>query len=907
MALISDIHAEIDWTGAGTFGGTYDDITALVIGRIQTFIGVDSDTLTGYAGPSSIRFAVDNRDFRFSPFYTSSVLSVTPTYVAAGAASSGNGVAPTPALPAGMSLGDYMICRVYSREATDGTIAISKGWRELYNERSSGGLLAVFGRVYQTGDAAPTFTLGGHAAGDDITAQIAAWRHVNTARPIGVKGTIATNGSAQNIGAIAGITLGPKGMLIVVGGKLDDWTSVATLAQTGMTFVEIGETSLTTGNDAGAVWDYGTVDAGTALAVSAKTFTVTGGANAAGKGVMFSLNPEILTRPGPLVRIRDGANVLAIGRLTKVQPSSSPNQASVAVIEVSGITAEASNMQIVPLVEGVGDYEGTLIAEALTEAGLDDSGIETGDVVTGPFGTAGTSLVSLLSEVRKLEDTGRGFLHEDQASYRFLYHSKSHRESLLTSLATFSDASSPPLKYEAVAADDWVGHIFNRAKASATPWTLGSSSTLATIPGPISLQPGESAALVASYPDAPVATWAGHLRDVYYGSNVPVHQSVTAATSAGFDLTPTITYPATVTPGDLLLLLFISELDGTITTAPSGWNTALLNYTLPAGNVNFGVFFKTAVGTEDGLTFAGPTIASARRSAWQIVRDTSFNGKSVDVEITPTPSTATSSAPDTPSITPSWGALKSMFLSVLVSTTDSTLWNTTTPPSGYTFGLKTISPNGYGLNFSYRAESSGVTSENPGAWTMSSSKLWAGFTIAIRGARSSSLNVSAATPNTRDGAFTVSYDSGLGGGVGQQDIENVRITGTPLVLGDAIAVQSDYLPSQDPLKGVGIRTFPITPELFATAADAQDFTEETVERYGERQPVMSMSYLADIDSTHYAAAIARKVGDRITLIANNSMGLGISEDFFIESISRSIEDTTHEVTYTLSPAALTDP
>lgn len=906
MALLGDPRVEIDWDGAGDFSHSDADITELIIGQIQSFTGVDSDTLTGYAGPGSIRFLADNRDFRFSPFYTSSVLSVTPTYVAAGAASSGNGVAPTPALPAGLQLGDYMICRVYSREATDGTIAISKGWKTIYNERSSGGILAIFGRVYQTGDIAPTLTLGGHAAGDDITAQIAAWRHVNTARPIGVKGTIGTNGSQANIGAIGGITLGAKGLVIVAGGKLDDWTSVATLSQSGMTFVEIGETALTTGNDAGAVWDYGTVDAGTELAVSAKTFTVTGGASAAGKGVMFSLNPELLTRPGPLMRQRDGASVLWIGRLGKVQPSSAPTSAPVAQIEGVGILAEASNLQIVPLVEGVGDYEGTLIAEALTETDLDDSGIETGDVVTGPFGTAGTSLVSLLSEIRRLEDTGRGFLHEDQESYRLLYHSNSHRESLLTSLATFSDAASPPLKYEAVSADDWVGHVFNRAKASVSPWTLGASATLVTLDGPISINPGGSAGLVASYPDAPVATWAGHLRDVYYGSNVPVHQSITGGTSAGFDLTPTITYPATVTPGDLLLLLFISEIDATITTPPSGWNTALLNYTLPAGSVNFGVFYKTADGTEDGLTFSGPTIATARRSAWQIYRETSYNGKDVDVEVTPTPNTGTSTAPDSPSITPSWGAKAEMFLSVVIQPAGVIL-NPTAAPSGYTGTLKTSSANGYLLYSSRRPESSGVTSEDPGAWTTDVSRLWAAFTVAIRGARSVSSNVSGSTPNTRDGAFSIAYDTGLGGGVGTQDIENVRITGTPLIEGETITVQADYLPSQDPLKGVGIRTFPLQPTLFATAAAAQDFADETVLHYGERQPVMRLTYKADIDSTHYAQALARKVGDRITLIANNSMGLGISEDFFIESISRVIEDTSHEVTYALSPASLTDP
>lgn len=903
MALITDTHVEIDFTGAGDFSGSDDDITALIIGRIQSFTGVDSDTLTGYAGAGSLRFMVDNRDSRFSPFFTESVLSVEPTFVAAGTSSTGNGAAPTPALPAGLQLGDYMLAVVYSRESTDGTIAISRGWKELYNARSSGGILAIWGRAYQTGDAAPTFTLTGHAAGDDVIGQIAAWRHVNLARPIGVKGTLDTNASAQNIGAISGITLGAKGLLIVIGGKQDDWTSVATLSQTGMTFAEIGEPDTTTGNDAGLVWDYATVDAGTELAISSKTFIVTGGAAAAGLGVMFSLNPELLIRPGPLVRHRDDTDVLWIGRLSKVQPSASPLQAPVAQIEAVGILAEMSNLDIAPLVEPDGDDTGTLIAAALAEVDIDDSGIETGDVVTGPFGTAGSTKVSLLSEIRRLEDTEGGFLHEDQESYRPLYHNKSHRAALLTSLATFSDAASPPLKYEAVSADDWVGHIFNRARASVSPWTLGASATLATVPGPATINPGESAYLIATYPDAPVASWAGHLHDTYYGSNVPVFQSSTNATSAGFDTTPTITYPATVTADDLLLLLFIAEIDP-ISAAPAGWETLVLSS--DAGNAYFGAFYKKAIGTEDGTTFPGPTISGARRSAWQLYRFTSWNGKAADVEIT-TAVTGSSTAPDSGAITPSWGALQTMFMSVVAQGSVGSVTNAT-PPTGYVDpDIATTTANGYKIFSSRRSESTGVTSENPSAWALDASRDWAAFTIAIRGARSVSSNVSSSTPNTRDGAFTIAYDTGLGGGVGPQDIENIRITGTPLVEGEALTVQADYLPSQDPLKGVGIRTFPIVPTLFAVAADAQDFVDDVVLKYGERAPVMRMSYQADIDTTHYAQAVARKVGDRITLIANNSMGLGVSEDFFIESISRVIEDTYHEVTYTLSPASLTDP
>ncbi|MCI0430771.1 MAG: hypothetical protein L0210_09565 [Rhodospirillales bacterium] len=211
---------------------------------------------------------------------------------AAGASSATNGSAPAPGLPSGLAAGDVMVCVFYSREATDGTVSISAGWTQIVNDRTAGGLLGAWFRVFQAGDAAPTFTLGGHAtgnSGDTAIAQIAAWRGCDQSDPLDITGTISTNASAQNIGAIAGITLAANDAVIVVGGKRDDWTSVTALSGDSLTWAEIGEPDTTSGADAGLVWDYA-IDGGSGTTVTSKTFTVTGGAAADGKGVMFSLN-----------------------------------------------------------------------------------------------------------------------------------------------------------------------------------------------------------------------------------------------------------------------------------------------------------------------------------------------------------------------------------------------------------------------------------------------------------------------------------------------------------------------------------------------------------------------------------------------------------------------------------------
>jgi hypothetical protein len=192
-------------------------------------------------------------------------------------------------MPAGLAADDVMVTAFFSREATDATVAISAGWTEMYNELSAGGLLGVWTRTYQTGDAAPTFVLTNVAAGDDCIAQIAAWRGARPAQPITVSGAIATNASAGNIGPITGITTPTGGAVVVIGGKLDDWTSVATLSGESLTWAEIGEPDTNTGNDAGMVWDYALTPSATAVAD--KTFTVTGGTSQPGKGVMFGIAP----------------------------------------------------------------------------------------------------------------------------------------------------------------------------------------------------------------------------------------------------------------------------------------------------------------------------------------------------------------------------------------------------------------------------------------------------------------------------------------------------------------------------------------------------------------------------------------------------------------------------------------
>lgn len=227
------------------------------------------------------------------------------TYIGVGAAGSTDGGSnPTATLPSGLADDDLMLCAFWSREIVDGSVAISAGWTELYNNRSANGLLALWYRFRQTGDLAPTITLTNHtggASGDDVIVQIAAWRGVDTANPFHELGVMYDSPNGQDIGtsdnefAIPGVTVPRAGLMVIIGGKRDDWTSVDEFTEnqsaSGLTYIEISEPDTTAGADAGMVWDYAINPIGNPeVDILGGFFNITGGASALGRGVSLSLN-----------------------------------------------------------------------------------------------------------------------------------------------------------------------------------------------------------------------------------------------------------------------------------------------------------------------------------------------------------------------------------------------------------------------------------------------------------------------------------------------------------------------------------------------------------------------------------------------------------------------------------------
>lgn len=209
--------------------------------------------------------------------------SPAATFVAAGAVATAVNASVTPALPAGVTTGDLLLVFTAIRNSGTGTPNAPTGYTALVSYAN----MALYGKIHSGTESAPTVTFTAGAAGDDTSAQMAAFRGAQASV---IASATQLNGSVQDIATPACSVLRDRCLVLYLGWKQDDWTSVATVS--GAT--EIGDLPTTTGNDQGLVWDY--VIQTTAASIAAATsFTVTGGAVAISRGVVLALAGDVQT------------------------------------------------------------------------------------------------------------------------------------------------------------------------------------------------------------------------------------------------------------------------------------------------------------------------------------------------------------------------------------------------------------------------------------------------------------------------------------------------------------------------------------------------------------------------------------------------------------------------------------
>jgi hypothetical protein len=238
-----------------------------------------------------------------------------PTVVGVGALGVTPNSATTPMTAAGMTLpagvveGDLLLMYVFfdTGVTTSGqSITNPAGWSTLLDlpHLANGDMWRVLYKVAAAGEgapASPTFTgaTTGTTNGGTGMCRVVAYSGVDTSAlpSSALAGSSGGNGftGQQNMGAIAGFTPTADDVLVCVfAGKKDDWTSVSTLTGDGLTWTEDFASVTTNGSDAGMVLNSAPI-VGAAVAITNKTFTVTGGATANGLGRMFALKPAAVT------------------------------------------------------------------------------------------------------------------------------------------------------------------------------------------------------------------------------------------------------------------------------------------------------------------------------------------------------------------------------------------------------------------------------------------------------------------------------------------------------------------------------------------------------------------------------------------------------------------------------------
>lgn len=204
------------------------------------------------------------------------------TFNNVGAVAHGNNASVTPGLPASIGAGVALLVFAAIRNSGTGEPVRPAGYTTIL----SFGNMALFGKISTGTESAPTIAFTGGVANATTSAQMASFSNVASLTPIAAATLL--NASAQNISTPAVAVPAAGALVLYLGWKQDDWTSVANLVD-GYTD-EIGEPFSVLGDDQGIVWDR--YFPATKLDIFATSFIVTGGASAISRGAVVVLPPK---------------------------------------------------------------------------------------------------------------------------------------------------------------------------------------------------------------------------------------------------------------------------------------------------------------------------------------------------------------------------------------------------------------------------------------------------------------------------------------------------------------------------------------------------------------------------------------------------------------------------------------
>lgn len=363
---------------------------------------------------------------------------------------------------------------------------------------------------------------------------------------------------------------------------------------------------------------------------------------------------------------------------------------------------------------------------------------------------------------------------------------------------------------------------------------------------------------------------------VEVASGSPSGVSVTnrTMTNLGASNDLTVEMPSTVAAGDLLLVFIAAGAPGGLDewVVPEGWvhitDRKPIGYAVaPADPDDSRVFARIADGSEDSasVTFGFDSNGSNNGAVSAVVvRVTDWFGSIEDgIHLG---DFVSGSAGNT--VFPPWGNAPALVLGARFGTRGSGTVTNPTAPLGYMPENSGNYADGAGGDAAVQVASTLVANsvESAGQWgaTFSGFDVIENVLVAVRG-------------------------------------PNPDADGNPIARGHRQVVVDDF-DSQD--EHNLIRTYTTDFPLFHDATDADTLADLVIARYADDRPIVTLGFCPVKSVGYRAQAIRRRVSDKVTLVATGNAGMGISADFFIESIEHrwSQGTTLWETTWQLSPA-----
>lgn len=348
--------------------------------------------------------------------------------------------------------------------------------------------------------------------------------------------------------------------------------------------------------------------------------------------------------------------------------------------------------------------------------------------------------------------------------------------------------------------------------------------------------------------------------------------------AAGVDTNVSILMPDAAngaSVGDLFIVVVtptVGPATGQQWIVPNGWTA--FNQSEELGKVR--IYAKKALQADLGATYLFYNDLTPFGGSYQYVIHV-FSGWYGDIAegfmvappVTFTGSAANSGKNLCPTLFPSWGKEATAFIAMRAGMTST---------SGATVGATQLGPHGY-VDFN-----STNTNGTANAYDVCTQRA---FFYGNRDVES---------PSAFTGTFT-----------GFDYVENhllaVRgFSGDPPEPSGVRTVTSNDFDSQD--EHNAIRSHRNAANLFRNTADAALYGDLVLARYADDRPIFSIGFTATKSGAYRNQAKRRRINDRITLVADGNAGLGVSGDFFIESISHDFNTGTSiwQTRWELSPA-----